>query len=444
MFFDVPLCYHTPSTSNRSIRVFARGVAKNETPIVPLSHEEAEAKAKKPWFVYLQGGPGFGCSMPQNNGLTKLVLNEGYQMLYLDQRGTGLSTTITADHLAKQGDDAAQAEYLKKFRADSIVEDCEAIRKCLTSSYPDDLKKWSILGQSFGGFCAVTYLSKHPAGLREVFTSGGIPPIGKTAQEVYEATFKQVEKRNRHYYEKFPEDEAVVHDLALHIAGRNGVHLPGGGTLTVRRFLMLGLLFGGVGGLDAVHAIVVRMRSDLSQFSTFSRPTLSIIEKAVGLDDNIIYAILHESIYCEGTASNWAADKVGRGLEHWHWITGAPRTPKSVREHPLYFSGEMIYPWCFELYPELKKVKGAADILAKTSDWPSLYDEYQLERNEVPVYAASFVDDMYVDFGLVQESVEKIKGVKQYITNTMFHDAIRSNTEDVMKQLFKLRNDTIN
>ena len=104
-----------------------------------------------------------------------------------------------------------------------------------------------------------------------------------------------------------------MHDLALHIAGRNGIHLPGGGTLTVRRFLMLGLLFGSLGGLDAVHAIVVRMRSDLSQFSTFSRPTLSIVEKAVGLDDNIIYAILHESIYCEGK------DRKSTRLNSSHW-----------------------------------------------------------------------------------------------------------------------------
>ena len=46
------------------------------------------------------------------------------------------------------------------FRADSIVRDCEAIRSCLTADYPMDRRKWSVIGQSFGGFCAVTYLSK--------------------------------------------------------------------------------------------------------------------------------------------------------------------------------------------------------------------------------------------------------------------------------------------
>lgn len=81
-------------------------------------------------------------------------------MLFLDQRGTGLSSTLTAGTLARQGDAIKQAEYLKNFRADSIVRDCEAIRDVLTQDYPPDQRRWSILGQSFGGFCAVTYLSK--------------------------------------------------------------------------------------------------------------------------------------------------------------------------------------------------------------------------------------------------------------------------------------------
>lgn len=71
-----------------------------------------------------------------------------------------MSSTITAGTLARQGDAIKQAEYLKHFRADNIVRDCEAIRLALTANYPENERKWSIIGQSFGGFCAVTYLSK--------------------------------------------------------------------------------------------------------------------------------------------------------------------------------------------------------------------------------------------------------------------------------------------
>jgi proline iminopeptidase len=80
-------------------------------------------------------------------------------MLFLDQRGTGMSTPITAGTLARQGNAVKQAEYLRQFRADNIVRDCEAIRNCLTTDFPEGKRKWSIIGQSFGGFCAVTYLS---------------------------------------------------------------------------------------------------------------------------------------------------------------------------------------------------------------------------------------------------------------------------------------------
>lgn len=103
----------------------------------------------------------------------------------------------------------------------------------------------------------------------------------------------------------------------------------------------------------------------------------------------------------------------------------------------------MIYPFLFDLFPELEKLKNVADILAKYGGWPELYDEWQLARNEVPLYAATFVDDMYVDFGLAQETVKLVKNCKQHITNGMYHDAIRSQTDEVMKKLFALRDDSI-
>ena len=63
----------------------------------------------------------------------------------LDQRGTGLSTAISQSTLQLRGDEKVQAEYMKSFRADSIVADCEAIRRALTADYPEDKKKWSVM-----------------------------------------------------------------------------------------------------------------------------------------------------------------------------------------------------------------------------------------------------------------------------------------------------------
>lgn len=81
-------------------------------------------------------------------------------MLLLDQRGTGLSSQISSESLETLETDEAKAEYLTHFRADSIIKDCELIRKQLTSGRSDSEESCiTLLGQSFGGFCIGTYLS---------------------------------------------------------------------------------------------------------------------------------------------------------------------------------------------------------------------------------------------------------------------------------------------
>jgi hypothetical protein len=49
---------------------------------------------------------------------------------------------------------------------------------------------------------------------------------------------------------------------------------------------------------------------------------------------------------------------------------------------------------------------------------------------------------MYVDYRLVQETLMKVKNHKQLITNTMYHNAITSKTDEVLKALFALRDDS--
>ncbi|KAL1847922.1 hypothetical protein Plec18170_008335 [Paecilomyces lecythidis] len=365
MFFDVPVDYSKPLEG--SIRLFARSVKRLVT------SPEPEKEKKLPWFVYLQGGPGMGCRPPQEYGWIGTVLDKGYQLLFLDQRGTGLSSTITAKTLARQGNAVKQAEYLRHFRADNIVRDCEAVRKCLTADYPDEQKKWSVIGQSFGGFCAVTYLSKHPEGLREVFTTGGLAPLVDEPDPVYKLTYEKVLQRNEAYYAKYPEDVERVKKI-LEYLQQNNVALDSG-RLTPRRFQQLGIMFGMHGGLDSIH--------DFPPFRIDAE------------------------------------------------------TPR------VFFTGEMIYKDMFESYNELKELKDVADILATYDDWPALYDEEQLAKNEVPVYSATYVDDMYVHFDLARATASKIKGTKQFITNTMYHDGLRSKSDELMRELFSLKEDSI-
>ena len=50
---------------------------------------------------------------------------------------------------------------------------------------------------------------------------------------------------------------------------------------------------------------------------------------------------------------------------------------------------------------------------------------------------------MYVDSGFAMETAKKIKGCKVFTTNVMFHDAIRSKMDEVVRSLFALRDDVV-
>ena len=51
---------------------------------------------------------------------------------------------------------------------------------------------------------------------------------------------------------------------------------------------------------------------------------------------------------------------------------------------------------------------------------------------------SSYVDDMYVDFDLAQETAVKVKGTEQFITNQMFHDGLRRHSDEVIDKLISI------
>lgn len=446
LFFRVPLNYTDPKSSY--ITLFARRVTKRDVPIfLPDSEDGGDdpKDAPRPYMVYLEGGPGFGNREPQDHPLTRTALARGYQVLLLDHRGVGLSTPVSAEMLNIVSDSVHdRTQYLGLMRQDNTVRDCEAVRKCLTASWPASKQPWSIFGQSYGGFVSLSYLSMHPEGLREVFLTGGLAPVGKTPDQVYDATFRRVTERNEQYYTKFPEDVDTVRQIASHIESKDGsIPLPSGGFLTVPRLLTLGIAFGGHGGFDNVHTALLNLKTSLDQFGFLTRASLVPLEGWTPFDTNIIYAILHEAIYCDGpgSVSRWAASRVGKGLEPFAWLTPGFSTASSTA--PLYFSGEMVFPLHFETYPELQALREEAEALANRDDWPALYDQEKLRMNHVPVYAASYVEDMYVDYDFARDTAKLVKNTKVFETNVMYHSALRAKSEEVLQQLFSLRDDVI-
>ena len=117
------------------------------------------------------------------------------------------------------------------------------------------VERWSVLGQSFGGFCALHYLSVAPDSLREVFFTGGLPPIGASIDEVYRATYATVLDRNRRFYARYPGDRATVARIHDEL-GRSDVRLPGGDRLTSARLRLSGVMLGGSDGAEALHYLL--------------------------------------------------------------------------------------------------------------------------------------------------------------------------------------------
>src|SRR5918912_143981 len=167
--FEVPLDHDDPD--GRRISVFARELADPDG-------------RNRPFLVYFQGGPGVESPRPmvspRSPGWLGRALKD-FRVLLLDQRGTGRSSPVgTLDGLDPQ----LQAGYLTHFRADSIVRDAEYIRRELGAD------RWSVLGQSFGGMCVTTYLSIAPEGIREAIITGGLPPLRRGIDDVYERTYR--------------------------------------------------------------------------------------------------------------------------------------------------------------------------------------------------------------------------------------------------------------
>lgn len=408
----VPLDHADPG--GPTIQVYAREVT------APANQEH-----DLPWLLFLQGGPGNPSPRPIGaQGWLGRALKE-FRVLLLDQRGTGRSTPANRHTLPAVGGPREQADYLALFRADSIVRDAELLRRALIGDRP-----WSVLGQSFGGFCALTYLSIAPEGLREVFITGGLPGLHANADQVYHATYPRVAAKTAAHYARYPGDVAAARRIARHLAN-NDVRLPNGSRLTVEAFQALGPLLGQGSGSHTLHYL---LEDALADGHGVSDTFLTRAQTQLSMAATPLYAVLHEAIYAQGenAATRWAAQRVRDELPGFDAAAALRGTA------PLPFTGEMIYPWMFDLDSALRPLRAAADLLAERSAWPHLYDPDRLAANTVPVAAAVYHDDMYVDADLSLATADAIRGCRTWVTNEWEHDGLRVSDGAVLDRLIAM------
>ncbi len=391
--FQLPLDHARPDADK--ITVFAREVADPDG-------------RDRPFLVFLQGGPGFEAPRPTRNPSSSAWMDRAlrdYRVLMLDQRGTGRSTPV--------GDlpgltPREQADYLTHFRADSIVRDAELIRAEL------GVDTWSVLGQSFGGFCVTSYLSLAPEGLRHAFITGGVPPLGRHPDEIYRATYARIRGLADQFYQRYPGDRERVRKTCEWLSTED-VRLPGGDRLTARRFRQLGNLLGMSDGADRLHYLLeTPLDSRAFRYDLDDAP--------MPFGRHPIYAVIHEACYADGYATRWSA---------------ARTLPADYEDDVTLLTGEHVFPWMFDDYGALAPLREAAGLLAE-HEWPALYDVERLRANEVPVSAAVYADDPYVDAQFSLQTASEVRGMRPWLTNEYLHNGLRADGARILGRLIDL------
>ncbi|WP_190263700.1 alpha/beta fold hydrolase [Glutamicibacter nicotianae] len=403
---EVPLDHADPQ--GEKISIFAR---------------EISTDSSKPWLLFLQGGPGGKSPRPGSLSGWLAEATKHFRVLLLDQRGTGLSTPANRKTLPLRGDSAAQARYLTHFRADSIVRDAEALREHL------GIAQWSTLGQSYGGFCTLTYLSLFPQSLTRCLVTGGLASLDADAKTVYRATYQRMAERNREYFSWYPEDYETLHRIYEHVRTNDDERLPNGQRVTVPLVQMLGMYLGGNTRVHLLHHIFEEAFSDTPGGERLSDAFLEALNAQSSFASNPLYALMHETIYAQGEATNFAAEQV---LPEFPDFTYHAATPL--------LTGEMIYGWHFSEDPALRPLEDVARILAEHERFGPLYDLDVLAKNKVPVAAAVYHDDVYVDRELSLRTASQVAGLQVWVTEDYHHDGIGDDGPAIFRRLLAMAN----
>ncbi|MPY57597.1 alpha/beta fold hydrolase [Streptomyces spongiae] len=417
--FTVPLDHDDPA--GERIELYAREVVASDKTDKDL-----------PWLVYLQGGPGFGANRFVGKPAWLGRALKEFRVLLLDQRGTGASTPANRQTLPLRGGPREQADYLAHFRADSIVRDCEAIRPEVTGGAP-----WTVLGQSFGGFCTVTYLSTAPEGLSAAAITGGLPSLDAHADDVYRAAYPRIERKVAAHYRRYPQDVERARRIAEHLLAHEVV-LPNGFRLTAEAFQSLGIVLGKSDGSHRLHYLLedafVRTPQGPALSDAFQEEVLGLLSFA----GHPLYALVHEACYGQGERPTaWAAERVRAEFPQFD----AAKT--LTGDGPLLFTGESVHPWTFDTDPALRPLRETAEELAARTDWKPLYDPARLAVNEVPVAAAVYHDDMYVDTAHSLQTARAIRGLRTWVTDEYEHDGVRASGPRVLDRLLALTRDEV-
>ncbi|WP_203580762.1 alpha/beta fold hydrolase [Microbacterium hibisci] len=390
----VPLVWGDPADA-RTIDVHAAVVAR-------------EGGEHLPYLVFLQGGPGHEAPRAFHSPSGPPWLDaalEHYRVVLLDQRGTGRSTPVS-DRDLERGT-VELSEYITHLRADSIVRDAEALRTELGAD------TWSVLGQSFGGFTTLSYLSTDAASLEHVYITGGLSAVGRHPDDVYALTYEKMREASERYYRRFPSHRDAMRRI-LDLADAGDIVLPGGEMVSVSRVRSAGSALGSNDGWQTLWRLL-----ELDPHSNAFRHDLAA---AMPFDArNPLYLAFHESSYADGHATNWSAERT---------------EPDDFRADPTLFTGEHVRREWLDTVPTLQPWREVTLTLAEF-EWPRLYDGDAIAASDARGATSIYVNDVYVPFEFAMETASLIPGVTPWITSEHEHNGLRSDA-DVLARLIDL------
>lgn len=150
------------------------------TPQVDLAYEVyGQPHAATP-IIAINGGPGLSHAyMLQNDVWPRIAENR--QVVFYDQRGTGLS-----QHIAP----GASHPMIQTMAAQ--VGDLEAIRAHFAAANPQ-FDRVDLVGDSYGGLLAMAYVAAHPEHVRRLVLSDSAAPAWKDIVHLLPAVFPDIE-----------------------------------------------------------------------------------------------------------------------------------------------------------------------------------------------------------------------------------------------------------
>ena len=374
-----------------------------------------------PVLLFLQGGPGSPAPRERFAWIEE-ALRRGYRVVLLDQRGTGRSTRVDA-----ATPELINADTLTELRAPEIIKDAEAVREKL------GIERWDVLGQSFGGFCLLHYLSVAPEHIGVAMFTGGLASISEGPDAVCEATFAKLRARHRAFNRSHPEAERTMREVCRHLEAAEET-LPTGERLTARRFRTVGIELGREGGFATLASL---LESPFHPNGRLRTDFLANVGQRVSFAANPLYAAIHESIYggtVPGT-TNWSAERVSRIIAGF----GPDASPD---DDEFYLTGEHIFPFQFDEDPALRPFKGAANALAAKDDWGNQYagvidGAAAHEAAGGKRVAAVYTDDIFVPRELSLATADAL-GVSVWETATYQHDGLRRHGTEVIGRLLEM------